>query len=102
MQLMLIVSGCKSSNVIADSPYVFAKTVNSYRYRIFEKLGGKSNVRSTLLEVWHNVIEPRIRETARGEEFYALPCSKGPIPSSSKNDGAFAAAMGIRDIGESA
>ena len=102
MQLMLIVSGCKSRNVIADSPNVFAKTVNSYRHRIFEKLGVKSNVRLPLLAVWHNVVELDLRETASGEEFSALPGRKGPLAARFESDGAFAAALGIRDNDESA
>lgn len=50
-QAMLMVLGCKSSNVIADSLNLSAKTVNSYRYRFFEKLGVKSDVQLILLAV---------------------------------------------------
>ncbi len=51
VQVMLMVLGCKSPNVIADSLNLSAKTVNSYRYRVFEKLGVKSDVPLTLLAV---------------------------------------------------
>ena len=51
VQAMLMVLGCKSSNVIADSLNLSAKTVNSRRYRFFEKLGVKSDVQLILLAV---------------------------------------------------
>ena len=74
---MLIVLGCKSPNAIADSLNLSVKTVNSYRYRVFEKLVVKSDVQLTLLAVWHNVIEPGILESSGGEEVALLPNRKG-------------------------
>ena len=44
VQIMLMVLGCKSPNAIAVSSNLSAKTVNSYRYRVFEKLGVKVDV----------------------------------------------------------
>ncbi len=102
VQVMLMVLGCKSPNVIADSLNLSAKTVNSYRYRVFEKLGVKSNVQLTLLAVWHNVIELGIRETGSGEEVSVLPSRKGPLAGRSQSDGALAATLGIRDNDKSA
>ena len=96
-QAMLMVLGCKSPNVIADSLNLSAKTVNSYRYRVFEKLGVKSDVQLILLAVWHNVIEFGIRETASGEEVSVLPSLKGALAARSQIDGALAATLGIRD-----
>ena len=102
VQVMLMVLGCKSPNVIADSLNLSAKAVNSYRYRVFEKLGVKSDVQLTLLAVWHNVIELGIRETGSGEEVSVLPSRKGPLAARSQSDGALAATLGIRDNDKSA
>ena len=99
---MLMVLGCKSPNAIADALNLSAKTVNSYRYRVFEKLGVKSDVQLTLLAVWHNVIELGIRETSRGEEVSILPSRKGPLAARSQSDDALAATLGIRDSDKSA
>ena len=54
---MLIANGQKvndSANTFCVSP----KTVNSYRYRIFEKLDINSDVELTLLAVKHNLLDP--------------------------------------------
>ena len=98
MQVILIVSGCMSHNVIVDSPNLFAKTVNRYRYHVFEKLGAKSDVQLILLAVKHNVIELGIREIVCGEEVSALPGCKGPLAARSLSEGALAAEVGIRYI----
>ena len=99
---MLMALGCESPNVIADSLNLSAKTVNSYRYRVSEKLGVKSDVQLTLLAVWHNVIELGIRETASGEEVCVLPSRKGSLAGRSQSDGAVAATLRIRDNDKSA
>lgn len=54
---MLIVNGQKV-NDIAETFCVSPKTVNSYRYRIFEKLAINSDVELTLLAVKHNLLDP--------------------------------------------
>lgn len=54
---MLIASGQKV-NGIATAFCVSPKTVNSYRYRIFEKLNINSDVELTLLAVKHNLLDP--------------------------------------------
>ncbi len=54
---VMIVNGNKVSE-IADALSVSPKTVNTYRYRIFEKLGLHSDVELTLLAVKHNVLDP--------------------------------------------
>lgn len=51
IQIMLMVLECKSPTVIAEALHLSAKTVNSYRYRAFEKLGVRSDVESTMLAV---------------------------------------------------
>ena len=86
----------------SNSLNLSARTVNSYRYRVFEKLGVKSDVQLTLLAVWHNVIELGIRVTGSGEEVSVLPSRKGPLAARSQSDGALAATLGIRDNDKSA
>lgn len=95
VQIMLMVLGCKSPNAIADALNLSAKTVNSYRYRVFEKLGVKSDVQLTLLAVWHNVIELGLRETSTGEEVAVLPRRKGPLAARVQSHEALAATLGI-------
>ncbi len=53
---MLIVNG-KKVNDIAETFCVSPKTVNSYRYRIFDKLQINSDVELALLAVKHNILE---------------------------------------------
>nr|WP_010130479.1 response regulator [Microbulbifer agarilyticus] len=54
---VMIVNGSKVAE-IADTLAVSPKTVNTYRYRIFEKLGLHSDVELTLLAVKHHVLDP--------------------------------------------
>ncbi|MGD8177116.1 response regulator [Marinimicrobium sp. ARAG 43.8] len=54
---MLIANGQKVQD-IADIFCVSPKTVNSYRYRIFEKLDINSDVELTLLAVKHKFLDP--------------------------------------------
>ena len=53
---LMISSGLKVSD-IAESFCISPKTVNSYRYRIFEKLEINSDVELALLAVKHNLLE---------------------------------------------
>jgi two-component system invasion response regulator UvrY len=102
VQIMLMVLDCKSPNAIADALNLSAKTVNSYRYRVFEKLGVKSDVQLTLLAVWHNVIELGLRETSAGEEVAILPGRKGPLAVRVQSREALAATLGIGGNGKHA
>ncbi|MCA0901515.1 response regulator [Microbulbifer agarilyticus] len=54
---VMIVNGSKVAE-IAKTLAVSPKTVNTYRYRIFEKLGLNSDVELTLLAVKHHVLDP--------------------------------------------
>ncbi|AMX02606.1 UvrY/SirA/GacA family response regulator transcription factor [Microbulbifer thermotolerans] len=54
---IMIVNGSKVAE-IADTLSVSPKTVNSYRYRIFDKLGIHSDVELTLLAVKHQILDP--------------------------------------------
>lgn len=53
---VLIANGAKVQS-IADTFCVSPKTVNSYRYRIFEKLSITSDVELTLLAVKHKILD---------------------------------------------
>ena len=50
-----IISGAKPQS-IADDFHLSAKTINSYRYRIFEKLGVKNDVELTHLAIKHGLL----------------------------------------------
>lgn len=79
IQVMLMVLGCKTPAAIAQVLHLSAKTVNSYRYRVFEKLGVKSDVELTIFAVRHNVIELGIQDCSGVEEITVLPNRKGPL-----------------------
>lgn len=53
---MLMVVNCVSAVEIAKSLSLSAKTVNSYRYRIFDKLNINGDVAMTLMAVEHGII----------------------------------------------
>lgn len=56
MQIMLMITRGEKVNDIADKLNVSAKTVNSYRYRMFEKLGINGDVELTHLAIRHKMI----------------------------------------------
>ncbi len=56
MQIMLMVVNCDRAVEIAKSLCLSAKTVNSYRYRIFDKLNINGDVAMTLMAVEHGII----------------------------------------------
>lgn len=58
-QVALMVANCQSITQIADALFVSAKTVNTYRYRIFEKLGVDSDVKLTHLAIAHGLVLPK-------------------------------------------
>lgn len=57
LQTAMMISNGKKAQEIADTFCVSPKTVNSYRYRIFEKLDINSDVELTLLAVKHNILD---------------------------------------------
>jgi DNA-binding NarL/FixJ family response regulator len=57
MQITLMVVGCRKVQQISRDLHLSPKTVNSYRYRIFEKLNVASDVELVLLAVRHGVVE---------------------------------------------
>ena len=58
LQTAMHIANGKKVNEIADTFCVSPKTVNSYRYRIFEKLDINSDVELTLLAVKYNLLDP--------------------------------------------
>lgn len=56
-QVAMMVVNCQSTQQIADQLFVSAKTVNTYRYRIFEKLGVDSDVKLTHLAIRHGLVQ---------------------------------------------
>ena len=58
MQIALMIVGCQKVAEISEKLFLSPKTVNSYRYRIFEKLGIDSDVELTHLAVRYGLVDP--------------------------------------------
>ncbi|MEZ5550225.1 MAG: UvrY/SirA/GacA family response regulator transcription factor [Pseudomonadales bacterium] len=56
MQIMMMVVNCHRVRDISSDLHLSPKTVNSYRYRIFEKLNVRSDVELVLLAVRYGVV----------------------------------------------
>ena len=57
LQVMLMITKGSKVQDIADNLCLSPKTVNSYRYRIFEKLDVKNDVELTLMALRHGLVE---------------------------------------------
>ena len=57
MQIALMIVNCEKVQDISDKLCLSPKTVNSYRYRLFEKLNISSDVELTHLAIRHELIE---------------------------------------------
>jgi len=57
MQILIMITSGQKVQEISDQLHLSPKTVNSYRYRIFEKLNVNSDVELTHLAIRHNLIE---------------------------------------------
>lgn len=57
LQIMVMITSGMKVQEIADQLFLSTKTVNSYRYRIFEKLNLKSDVELTHYAIRHNLID---------------------------------------------
>lgn len=55
-QVAMMVANCQSASEIAERLFVSVKTVNTYRYRIFEKLGVDSDVKLTHLAMRYGLV----------------------------------------------
>ena len=60
MQIMMMVVNCHKVNAISCDLHLSPKTVNSYRYRIFEKLNVSSDVKLVLMAVRHGMINQQV------------------------------------------
>lgn len=57
LQIAVMIVGCQKVNDIGEKLFLSPKTVNSYRYRIFEKLGIDGDVELTHLAVRHGLVD---------------------------------------------
>ncbi len=58
MQVMLMITSGEKVSKISDTLCLSPKTVNSYRYRLFEKLDIENDVSLTHLAIRHGIIDP--------------------------------------------
>ena len=72
LQVAHLVIRCRRVSVIARAPSLSPKTVNSYRYRIFEKLAIDSDVQLTLLALEHGLVSRRSLKTESEAEAEAI------------------------------
>lgn len=63
LQVMLMITSGQKVQVISDSLCLSPKTVNSYRYRLFEKLNVNSDVELTHLAIRHGLLDTELLET---------------------------------------
>ena len=57
MQIALMIVNCEKVQAISDKLCLSSKTVNSYRYRIFEKMKINSDVELTHLAIRHGLVD---------------------------------------------
>ena len=57
MQITTLIVNCEKVQSISDQLFLSPKTVNTYRYRIFEKLSISSDVELTRLAIRHGMID---------------------------------------------
>lgn len=57
LQIMMLIVNCHKVQDVADQLCLSPKTVNTYRYRIFDKLGIDSDVELALVAVRHGMVD---------------------------------------------
>jgi two-component system invasion response regulator UvrY len=57
LQVMIMITSGQSVQDISEKLCVSPKTINSYRYRIYEKLNVQSDVELTLLAIRHGILD---------------------------------------------
>ena len=57
IQIALMIANCQKVQSISDQLFLSPKTVNTYRYRIFEKMAITSDVELALLAVRHGMVD---------------------------------------------
>ena len=91
MQITLMVINCHRVNEISNNLHLSPKTVNSYRYRIFEKLKVSSDVELALLAVKHGMIHPSLPLSPSSPTLEPaeedLPAPSGPVRASRLSSG---------------
>lgn len=60
LQIMIMIVNCHKVQDISDKLCLSPKTVNTYRYRIFDKLGIASDVEMTLVALRHGMLETEL------------------------------------------
>lgn len=60
LQIAMKILSAKKVPVIAGELNLSPKTINTYRYRIFEKLGIENDVELVLLAIRHRIIDPYV------------------------------------------
>jgi two-component system invasion response regulator UvrY len=60
MQVMLMITSGEKVQQISETLCLSPKTVNSYRYRLFEKLDIDNDVKLTHLAIRHGIIDPML------------------------------------------
>lgn len=58
LQIAMMIVGCQKVNDIGEKLFLSPKTVNSYRYRIFEKLGIDGDVALTHMALQYGLADP--------------------------------------------
>lgn len=66
LQIMMMIVNCHKVQVISDKLCLSPKTVNTYRYRIFDKLGISSDVEMTLLAMRWGMVDDNAGQEAVG------------------------------------
>lgn len=59
MQITTMICSCKKVQEISDTLCLSPKTVNTYKYRVFEKLGVSSDVELTHKAIRYGLLEPQ-------------------------------------------
>lgn len=75
MQIAMMVVGCYTVRQIAKHLSLSPKTVNSYRYRIFDKLEISSDMELAIMAVQHNVINAHAVPMAKQQPVDLIPAS---------------------------
>ena len=57
LQIAMMIVNCQKVQEISDKLFLSPKTVNSYRYRVFDKLGINSDVELTLLAIRRGMVD---------------------------------------------
>jgi len=84
LQVLLMVLGCHSPTAIGQALHLSPKTVNSYRYRIFDKLQVHGDIALTKMAIQYKVIEPSLPGEHAREIALNPMLAKGPAGGSRK------------------